>query len=245
MTTERENKYAEGQGLPADLWSVLQACAWMTTHNDSLVERIAQSADCPKQTLDGADLWIALHAASLGIECVQSFGIDGPRKLAESCRSGALTGWGCRNGGGDLCQMQPNDWKLLKIIDHGASIRAAAESKPEATWWSDLHFSAAAVRRQWPGHRPRVATDADGENFRPDPRSEGRIRKAGGGNVPFDDSALVARALDGIERGLYKSPRAAATALAGEIQGGGIEESKIKRLAQKIREANKVARGSS
>jgi hypothetical protein len=59
--------------------------------------------------------------------------------------------------------------------------------------------------------------------------------RRGVGNVPFDDVSLVARALAAIASGEQKSPLAAALALAKEIKGNSTPDSKVRRLAGKIR----------
>jgi hypothetical protein len=61
-----------------------------------------------------------------------------------------------------------------------------------------------------------------------------RKGKPGSGNVPYaSDAELVARALKGIETQKYKSANASAWAMVDEIDGGGSDESKARRLAAK------------
>lgn len=95
----------------------------------------------------------------------------------------------------------------------------------ERTQWLAWH-------RNDKGPPPLQASDQVTRSAKARPRKG----KPGAGNVPYVDGELVARARAGIATGEYKSPNAAAWALVDQIGGGGSDDSRVRRLATKIRD---------
>ena len=118
--------------------------------------------------------------------------------------------------------------------------------QPGGVYWTELRVQADDVRRLWPAviepaaepepvAEPAAPAQAEG-NARDRPR---KVGKPGAGNVPYNsDDDLVERALKGMEEHKYKSANAAAWAMVEEIEGGGGDESRVRRLAAKIRKAD-------
>lgn len=206
--------------LGAGWWTMPEACIWIATHDGQYIagmdERSRRSMFVADQTLADRGVW------------------EAHRLLVAAAGRGLVTITGRHRGQGSQDPIAAHAWANLELAEHhGDMIARAPGLDPWADWWDTLRVSADAIRAQWPAATPAtVATPATLP-----PPTPPKPRKAGAGNVPFDDSALVARALKGLADNMYKSPRDAARAMVGEIAGGGTDESKMRRLAMKIRDA--------
>jgi hypothetical protein len=231
-------------------WSLAQICVWIATKNASL-----GSALYPRSTIfdagfvvfDAALASIRSEALDAGtrdvdIDAETEQGAARRKDLESRClalvwearekllealpdEQNKLVAIGRANGRGDTGPIKPELWVGLTLHDepgkgpgHGVVARPEDGLNSSATWFDEISLAVDDVLRVWP---------ADGSAAAPSAPS--RTRRG------YDDDAIVAEIDAAIRRGEFKSPYTAALARKSDIQGGGTENSKVRRVAEKVR----------
>ena len=233
--------------MPFTIWNTVQACVWFASRDNVAVSSLpenytfaALAFHAEQELIDGDDddhavvidkgmTFAQLH--ELRDQIAEYFGpqkadrpgtawiVTAQKELLAACGHGALKMTGRSLYGGPSRAIPAEAFATLRFFGRDGVDCLGPPDLVDADCWRDLRLLAEDVRRVWP---------ADGSA---DAASSPSSIKRG-----FDDDALVAELAAAVRRGEYKSAHAAALARKSDIQGRGTEDSKVRRIADKVRD---------
>jgi hypothetical protein len=241
-------------------WSALQAFTWMVLRNDGLVRGVKPVRSLYDLRYGGSLRWTDLAPVDDPSGAVPISIDSAPAELAHAASIGKITLYGRKGGAGPSVPI-PTQANLEfrdeggQLLIHGTERTAYASRKQ---YWSDLSVLVTDCKACWPSPDSLpLPGRTDGAPAQPPVESAAivlqglakpvehapvpgqllpKVSKRGAGNKPYVDEPLIVRGLEGMTTGAYKSALAAADAMADEIEGGGTLQSKVRRLANKIRQ---------
>lgn len=239
-----------------EFWSALQACVWIASRDDAAVSSLPDNFTFAMlgfhvelELIDSDD-----DAHAVVIEKGMSFGqlrglldiiaeyfgpqqADRPRtawiesaqkELLAACGHGVLKMAGRSLYGGASGEMPAGAFATFRFFERDGVDCLGPPDLVDADCWRDLRLRADDVRRVW--HKDRSA----GAGAAPSMPAINQ-KNLPTGNRPFDDDALVAEIAATVRNAEFPSVRAAVLARKAHIQGYGTEDSKVRRIAEKVR----------
>ena len=204
-------------------WNAPQACLWIATRDEVQVRELKENGTFAELAIETELAWDDVARDDIddpeAFPALPGWIVNAQEELLGACVRGTIKLMGRPSSGGVSEEIPGPACATARFfcnhLDRGECL--GPPGTPPGDYWTDLQVVPEDVRRVWPANRSDAAS------------SSSSIKQG------YDDDALVAEVAATVRSGEFKSVRAAALARKSDIQGHGTEDSKVRRIAEKVR----------